>query len=286
MGNHVGWQPAAVAAGDYQMARKPILGGEREVWVSPYEMWKMAEIYYAVAGSGVLTADDYNTYANVAGTGSAVGADMAVVVKDYFETSAETSLDFLGTDSVPASVSGVAVIKPPGYVANNLFSFTSGFAWDVTSSSGNTWQTLGYNGARGGTIAAKSALYIMNLPPLTTFKRVSCITSIEFASPMRPAIAIPCGMDGAGGGIKPGRTEQPTVALKAKDRGLADGLGRYGGKPCTILIKTVKEGFLTTENLFLGNCRFTVKPSSGDGNDEATVSVDGLYEYAAYFPAL
>lgn len=288
MGNHVGWQPTLIAAENYPMARKITIGGEREIWVSPKSVFKMSDIEYNVANSGVETADEVNTYANVLTAQGVTATDFALVVEKQFETTADTTVSFAGIDVDDAACTCQAIIKPPGYSPNRTWFFTTGFAWDIanTGSPAKQVKTLGYNGHTGGTISALGALRVVALPPMISFRKISCVTSIEFASPIHPALAIPCGLDGAGGGVKPGRTEQPTMSLRTKDAGLASGLARYGGAYCTVMIVTRKEGKLETERLFLGNAYFTVKPSSGDGNDEAQVAVDGLYDTMVYFPAL
>ena len=279
-------QPTTIASTDYQVARKPTLGGEIEVWASPDEAYEFSTVEYATANSGVQTNHDYNVLATIHTSGS----DLAVVIKEYFNATASVTVNFVGTDENGAAMTGAATIAPPGWATQDNYRFPEGAAFDITPTAptytGKKWKTIGYAGHTGGTISATSAFRIFSFPVSTSFKQTSCNTSVEYATPIRPAIAIPCGMDGVGGGVKAGRTEQPTISVRGKYRAYVDGLGKYAGKPCTLRIRVKKEARLIVEDNFLGNCRLTSKPSHGDGNDESSIVAEGLYEYFASAPAM
>lgn len=277
------WTPTTVNAADYIIARKPTFGGEKVLKITSQAAYELGSWYCTSEDTGTYTADDYNTVTIAQTALGTTGVDLVVSVKEEFTSTANATVTVSGTNaSGGAPLVGTATIAAPGYVSNTDCVFSEGAAFDVTTPGNAKFATIVSIAVSGG-VQAKSGLRILAMPVITTLKTITCQTSIDFAAPFHPAVAIPCGMDGAGGGIKSGRTEQPTFSIKIKDRGMGDGLARLANRYCCVVVETFKENTLTTERLVLCNARFTVKPSSGDGNDEAAQTADGMYEFAAYF---
>jgi len=276
------WTPTTVAAADYIIARKPTFGGEKIVKITSDQAYELGSWYCTAEDTGTYTADDYNTVTDAATALGTTGVDLVVSVKEEWTSTNAGVVTVSGTNASGGTpLVGTATIQPPGYVANSDNVFSEGAAFDVVTPGNAKFSAITSVSVSGG-VQAKSGLRFLALPAVTDLKTITCQTSIDFQAPFHPAVAIPCGMDGAGGGIKAGRTEQPTFSIKIKDRGMADGLARLANRYVCVVVETCKEN-LTTERLVLCNARYTCKPSSGDGNDEATQTADGMYEYGAYF---
>lgn len=272
------YQPTTVAAADYNIARRPTLGAEMDVYLSSSEVVEIGRYEMLAAGSGEWTSDAVN-----AAVLSADPSDLQVVVQAEVRSSAPVVVTVVGTDQNDAAITATATLSPPGWVTNQSYSFPEGYAKDLTPTvGGKMFKTITSvtftNGARGG----KFRIY--KLPALTSFTLVGFTTGGDFTTKSRPPKPIADKLDGSAV-VKFGRSEPGTLSLTAKYLSVGDGLQRFAGRRCTAMAIIEKEEQLITERLIFGNYVPNVRPSMPEGDGDATAGGEGMFEVFAAFVA-
>lgn len=265
----MGYAPANITASDYSVAQAPTFGGEVDVYISPGEAVRRGVVEITGATTGVFTKDS-----DPAGTGNLVAALLTPLRGGSSDISVQ-----LGTSSA-----GKATFKVPGYAKNDARVWQPGFAVDMSDlATSGTFGNLAVSGAHADSKGAKVGIF--ELPAAGTFKLVGCTTDKGWTTKSRMPVAIACGMNGSAF-TKPGRSEPGEINVTAKHVSFADGLARFDGVGCTVMMKSIKEGTLELERTYLMGVRLQVNPSAGDGEDEATDAASGVYEDLAIMPAM
>jgi len=270
------YAPPTIAAADYPIARKPAFGGEASVFISTEQSLELGEYEIAAVNSGVWTADSVNAI-------PAAGAYIAAVVSSptgMSGGSASVVLTVTGKDEDNGAASATATFTPPNYAENKNNDFQIGYGVDVELAGDKKWKTITAVTVSCQADAAGATIKLLTMPSSASFKRIGCTTDLRFTTRSQVPKSIACGMDAAAF-TKPGRSEQPTITIAGKQKGFGDGLARFDGRPCTVMVQVDKEGTVVTDNLYFTSAYLRVTPEYGDGDAEATTSADGVYENLA-----
>lgn len=272
------YEPTVIAPADYGVARRPAFGGELKVYLSAAEVFEVGAFKFSAAATGVWDGDEVT--ANVL---SADPSDLSLVVSPELKSTADVVVTVTGTDATDIAMTGTATIKAPGWVPNQTSNFQEGYAVDVVPDvPGKMFKTVTGVTATNGTRGA--AFKLFKLPAASSYSLVGCTTSKDFSTKTRPPKGIACGMDG-GAFVKQGRSEAGSLSISQKHVSFADGLARFAGQRCTAKAVLDKEDTLITEVLVFGNYVPGSKPAFPDGDEEATNSVEGMYEQFFAFVA-
>lgn len=273
----MGFRPNAIGQGDLAVATRPALSGEGEVFVSPYASMEVAEITVPSLDTGEQeNKTDYNF--------PTAGAHLVAVVRNKLNGTTAPTLTFAGTDEDGNAMTGEAVFNAPSWAVNRQNRFAEGYAVDVVpSTAGKRWKTIGLTGVSGG-VEAGSKVMLIEIPDLTTFERLTCVTDLRVSAPYRETVTINCGMETTF--VKPGRRQQGTLSGTHKERNPADGFARYNGQRVTVRVDTMKEGTVLTSRAFYTNTVFGVETNMGDGSAEVTQAANnGAFENMALLVA-
>jgi hypothetical protein len=272
------YEPSVVAAADYGIARRPSFGGEMKVYLSSDEAVEIGEISMTATNSGTYEGDTVNEAVLAANP-----SDLVLVVSPEVKSDTPIVVTVTGTDQFDVSRTFVGTIIPPAWVPNQTYDFPEGYAVDlVPSVVGKKVKTITDVSVSGGDRGSK--MKIVKLPSLDTFTIVGCTTDKEFTTKTRPPKPIACGLDGSEH-VKFGRSEPGSLNVTQKYVSYADGLGRFAGRRCTAMAVVEKEEAVITERHFFGNFVPKVMPKMPDGDGEATMGGEGLYEQYAFFVA-
>lgn len=275
------YSPVALAVADYVVAQKPLMGGEKKLFLSAKHATEIGQFQVAAVNSGLYTPDPVNLPDQTAGNHLIVVVDTRTGLDGGLNNVVVT---VNGTNIAGAPISGTATIKPPPYARDTNKIFQVGYAADVVVAADAPFKTILSVSATVDATAVGSKIVLFAMPLLSTFKEVGCVTDFRFGTKSSTPVAIPCGMDGAAFS-KPGRVPQPEVSFTADVFGFGDGLIKFDGITGTALVKDIKEGKIHTDNVYFLESTLKVSANQPDGEAVATFDATGTYEDAAYLVA-
>ena len=166
---------------------------------------------------------------------------------------------------------------PAAYAQNQTFDFAAGRGVELVSEDFATvftslivpTVTLAKRGSKFG---------LIQLPSLGAFRHVGCTTSKDIVVPVRGSKSISCGLDSSRF-VKPGKTSEGKLTIKAKDAGEEDGLHRFKGLKCVAMIQTTKEESVLTSRQFCPNFTPSMSISNPDSDGEADQSAEGMFQH-------
>ena len=128
---------------------------------------------------------------------------------------------------------------------------------------------------------------IVSLPDLESgYVEIGCAKSKEPTLPVTASVAIPCRYDGSSD-IKKGRSVPGKLAVSTRMNTSGDGLLRLNGQKVTAMTELWKEDEVLTERVVYEGWRPASNPKSGDGDDEAEVTSEGMFErFFIFWPIL
>lgn len=263
--------PTTVAAADYSIARNPAVGYEAKVYLTSKASYKL--------GSALLTAngDAGLGYTYVGLPQASPGPIVAVATgAGVFQTAADT-ITFAGL---------TGQFTPAGYSSMQGFDFQVGRAVELdgtfampTSSSVPTL-TL----AAGSGMLKGSQFEIWELPTLTDFTLVGCTNDKNLDIPARGTKNIPCGNNQAEWTV-PGMTSIGSLEVVGLNQGFDDGLMRFAGVKCQVMIVELKEDRLVRLRAICTDWTPSCKAPYPAGDAEATVTLSGQYSRFIALPA-
>lgn len=266
------YTPPLVATGDLVIARNPTLGAEKKLYASDEPAEEVGEFAFVATGSGTWTPDPVTVLPTA-------GSDLQLVVDEQLSAGGVVTLWVDGTDAADQAMTGSGTFAPPRYVQNQKPSFQHGMAVDVQAA--GKFKTV-TNVRCGATGNRQSRVKVYKLP--TEWALVGCVDSVEPQVGIRPAVSIPCGAKGTAF-VVAGRSQESTIAVRAKHFSVADGLNRFAGRNCSIKLDVVKSGAIHVETHVFGNCVLAVNPNFPDGDEVVADAANGSFQVYAGFPA-
>ena len=279
-------RPPTVAAGNYPIATKPLLGYEQQLYVTTQPYTDLGLLQVLAVNSGTYTA---NTADNT--RLATVPQELLLIAETGVLGDSALTVQVVGTDALGAALSGVATFTPPGYAQDQGFDLHQHRAVEVIPwqagvvADGSKFKTItavtplaasaAYTNAKFRLVGMPSVLAYAGVP--SPFVKIGTKTSLEFEEKIQEPVAIQDGVD-AGAYIKPGIIPVGTLSISTKDPVSADGLRRYNGLALTGLIKEVKQDLLATQYVFLGGLIITVKPKGGEGQEAVSLDASAMYQ--------
>jgi hypothetical protein len=275
-------RPAAIDALDYSIARKPILAGEFEVYLTRLPILQLGVLEITGANAAKWTPDSI---------GLAQLADypmeiVAMVDNELDGGASNVLVTAAGTDDDTDPLSGVATIGPSGYHQDNskFFPRTFGAQFVTGPAADGLWKTISSVGVVCAADALGGKIKLKGIPAVSAFKGVFCSQLDDFTSKAQQRVAIQCGMD-ASAFTKPGILQEGRLTVSAKVANLADGLMRYNGGNTSALLIARKERKLVTEHIFVQSWGGVADGRGGEGETPVTASLTGPYEEMIVLPA-
>lgn len=177
-----------------------------------------------------------------------------------------------------------AIMQVPARVQNQIAIFPPGLGRDLKGDGANSAKkirrVLSVATVTGG--QSGDVLAVICLPDDADFALVACGKDKTWGIPTPESVDIPCGYNGARW-VKAGRSEPPTLEIKANYAGYGDGLGRFNGVRATAKLETWVNDTLLVERLYFGGWISKVNFNAPDGNGEAEATGTGKYETFAAF---
>ncbi len=258
--------PASVASTDYPTVQTPVLGGEKEVYVSTQPS--------RILGTALVTDDsgtiDYK-YVNV--PTNSPGPILAVAAGSGILQTSATTITYAGL---------TGSFTPCGYATNQGFNFPIGRAVELTG----TYVAPNSSSVptAASTLLRGSKFTLIEFPLLNTFHLAGCTNNRSIKVPGRMTKSIPCGMEAAEW-TTPGRTQIGSLEVTGLNQGIDNGLGRYTGVKCQVMLVTLREGRIITQRDFCTDWTPTVTESDPEGDSESTMSATSEFSKIAMLPA-
>jgi hypothetical protein len=267
--------PTAVPAAQRDILDAPYLGGMWQVKFSHKPAVHLADILMDAAGSGTLT-DDIATALPINTDG---GAHVAVVAATPILSSASLVITLACKDNTTPTVNtmnGVATFSPPTHVADQSFNFQTGYAVDlVPATSGKKFTEL----TSLTTITNGSAgvqFQLLQLPDTADWVSIGCSGDVSFNDKSRTAKGIDCRLKSDAFVVR-GKSNPGDLSIRAKYRGMADGLARFSGSKVTCMLEGLHDDQVLGDRLVF--TQFTPTPAYEfpEGDGEAMVNVQGKF---------
>lgn len=264
------------------IARSKVIGAEY-VQKANYDGWTdVGAILMQAPTSGTLTP----TPGYVAPAG---GLDMVVRCANGVRSQGALVLTFGVTFADASNGSATATLTPPSWAKDQSFNFPQGMGVDLIGTAGNSAKKITSvntltsisNGGYG------ARFEILSLPdPLTAYFEIACVKSNDPKLPVTKSVAIPCRYDGSSD-VKKGRSEPGSLSIASRYNVYGDGLLRLNGHAVSIMTEVWKEDQVLTERYVYENYRPQANPKSGDGDDEAEVTAEGMFErFCIFWPKI
>jgi hypothetical protein len=277
----MGLAPTTLTVDEHRIALKPTLGIEKVVLISSQHALELGELEIMAANSGQWTPDPVNVP-------DTDGQDIIAVVTSptgLDGDAANVVLAITGTKPPTGAITLSATFKPPAYARDASKVFEIGYAVDCIEAGGALVKTItGVTVSTAPALARGTIIKLYAMPALATFTQVGCATDVRWTSKSAVPVSIACGPNGTAFS-KPGRSGQSSLTLNGKLFGFGDGLAKYDGRTCTVLIKIVKESKVDTDHLFFLESTLKVGPDLPD-EGEATIAGEGVFEEAAFLVAM
>lgn len=258
--------PAAIAEAEYSTAKTPVLGAEKDVYLTTSAS--------RLLGTAFLTADGVIQYTYV-GLPTA-GTPGPIVVAATGAGILQLAADTITYGGLTGSFTPVA------WSSNQTFDFPVGRAVELTGtySAPTSSSVPSLTLSPGAGMLRGSKFQIWELPPLTSFHLAGCTTEKSVKLPVRGTKSIPCGMEGAEW-TTPGMSRVGELSATGLNQGFDDGLLRYAGTKCQAMLVTTREQRLIVQRDFCMDWTPEVDNNYPSGDGESTVALRGEFSKIA-----
>jgi hypothetical protein len=282
--------PASITDEFLETARSAMLGGEFAVYVTSRQAIPLGQVTLTAASIGTWTPQPGATIA------TRTLQDVAIVPITPIVSASVVSITLVGKDATavtPIDIKMVAVFNPPARSGNQSYSFGRGFAMDMTVSdasgggSTNDGKVASITAVQTPTIVNGSTnmkFRVYQLPELADYELIGATTDINFNAKDRVAIGIDAGME-RDRWVKLGKSLSGELTIGSKFIGFSEGLARYGGQKCTVMLKALMEELTTTDHLVFTSWTASNKPKAPEGEGEVTTEATGKYQDHLFFIA-
>lgn len=275
------YRPSSVADTDLDIARAAYFGGEFAVYMTQTPAINLGQIDLTAAGAGTFTA-------NPGAAIKAAGSDLQVVPITPVLSAAEVVLILAGTDNSSAPQNGTASFDIPSRAGNQTHNLARGYAVDVVA--GGKFKTLTGLAVASSSVTpvtgggANQSFRVYQLPELVDYELVEASMEIDFNTKDRVAKGIDSRME-SDFWVKRGKAQPGELTIGSKFRSFVEGMARYSGQKCTVMLVGLKEGQVTTDRLVFTQYVETVKPKLPEGDGEATMEATGKFVDHLFFIA-
>jgi len=262
--------PTAISSDDYQTAKTPPLGGEKQVYLTTKPS--------RLLGTALLTADGVIRYTFVAvPTVGTPGPILAVALSAGIKQEAADTITFAGL---------TGSFSPVTWTSNQSFDFPvcraveliGNYSAPTSSSVPTLTQAAGDGMLQGSTFA------LIEMPTYEDFQLAGCTNNRRLTIPARGTKAIPCGMNEAEW-TTPGLTKAGSIEITGLNEGIDGGIRRYIGLQCQAMLETLREDRLITQRDFCLDVTPEADEDYPAGESEATITAKGMFSKMAVLPA-
>lgn len=276
------YQIDPISTADLPVARQKTISAEYVQSVN-YDGWvDVASILMQAPTSGTLTpAPGF-----IAPGG---GLDLQLRCANGVRSAGALAVTFAVTFSDTTTGTAVATFTPPSWAKDQTFNFPQGFAVDIVGVGGGAAKKItavtAINSISNG--ASGNRFEIISLPdPLTNYFEIACMKANDPKLPVSKSVAIPCRYDGSSD-VKKGRSEPGALTVTTRYNTGGDGLLRLNGQAVTAMTEVWKEDQVLTERYVYERWRPMANPKIGDGDAEADVTAEGMFErFCVFWPKL
>ncbi len=255
--------PAGIASADYSTAQEPILGGDVEVYITSKPSKKL--------GLAQVDSDGVITYTYVATpTAGSPGPIVAVATVSGLRQAAPDPINFCGL---------TASFAPVAWSSNKTsYDFPIGRATEFTGTYGTPTSSSvpALTLSAGDGMLSGSQFELWELPALTDFKLAGCTSDRQVTVPARGSKNIACGKNEAEWTV-PGMIKTGQLEITGMNQGFDDGLMRYIGQKCQVLISEKVEGRVLRMRAILTDFTGDCKAPYPTGENESTVTLTGQF---------
>ena len=263
--------PGSIADANLDVARSAMLGGEFAVYVTAKQAILLGQVNLTGTGTGTWTPQPG---ANIE---SRAAQDLQIVSITPIQSTVPVQITLTGHDTTavtPVAINLHATFSPPARSGNQSANFGRGFATDlaVASSPTNTGLVATIDATQTPTIvggAINQSFRVYQLPELADYELIDATMDINFNAKDRAAIGIDAGLE-RDRWVKLGKSLSGELSIGSKFKGFSEGLPRYGGQKCTVMLVALKEQLTTTDHLVFTGWTAANKPKAPEGEGEVT----------------
>jgi hypothetical protein len=257
--------PAPIANADHVIAQTPALGGEYEAFLTSKQSRLLVSFF--------CTADDSSgetTFFQLPST--TPGPILAVVRNEIRGATAAVGVTYCGI---------TATFTPPLYARNQGFDFPACKAIELlgTLTTPDITSVPVVTNAKRGT-----KIDIIEMPALADFIKVGATNSEKIKMPMSTSKNIANRMDSSYWTTQ-GKTEIGTLEIEGLDFGVDDGLARFGGVKCQVMLRLNREDLINTRHEFYLDWTPSIDRNNPEQDGEAKVTASGMFSRAALLSA-
>ncbi len=272
--------PTTIRQAELDILNEPYFGGEWILYLSHDPVIHLADIPFTAAATATLVDDAATALP------TPTGADIQAVVINPLLSAASVviTLACLDNTGTPIAMNGVATFSPPAWVNDQAFYFPRGYAVDVIPAvGGKTFSAItSLTSATGGNKNAQVSLY--QLPLVSSFIQVGCMTDATFNDRGRMAKGVDCGME-TDAFVKAGKSSPGKLSVTTKFKSAADGLARFSGMKGTAKLVGIKDGQVTGDVIVFSQFRLGSEITLPEGDSDASVKGEGKFVEAMFFTA-
>ena len=259
---------------DLDILKSPYLGGMWQVYFSHAPAVHLAHLDMSAEDTGAFEDDIATVLA-----GLPDGTDVQVVAATPILSDVALVITLAckdNTSPTPVVMNGLATFEPPAWVADQSFNFQTGYAVDLIPAvdAQKFTELTSLTSAVGGRAGVELDLF--QLPDTTDWILVGCTGDVTFNDKSRAARGIDCGLK-ADAFVVRGKTSPGNLSIRAKLRGMADGLARFSGAKVTCMLVGKHDDQVLGDRLVFTQYTPTVTYDLPDGDGEAFVNVEGKY---------
>lgn len=277
--------PTNIANAELDIARSAMLGAEFAVYITATQAILLGQVNLTASGTGVWVPQP----------GAAISVrtamDVCIVPITPISSSAPVEITLTGTDTTasPVAITMKATFSPPARSGNQSANFARGFAQDmaVAASPSNTGLVEAIDAVQTPTIVGggiNQSFRVYQLPEQSDYELIVASTDIKFNAKDRQAKGIDAGMV-SDYWVKMGKSLPGELSIGSKFVGFSEGLARYSGQKCTVMLLALKEQLTATDRLVFTGWTAANKPSAPEGDGEITQTAEGKYVDHLFFIA-
>ena len=272
--------PPAIVSTDLDIVESGYFGGEFGVFLTNVPAVVVGEVDLPGSGQGSYVA--HNGASIKAG-----GADLQLgaISPVLSNVALAIKLATLDNSVTPVAMDITATFTPPARATNQSFNFGRGAATDfVPGTSGKKITSITGMAASSPLVGGgrNQKFSVLQLPEQSDYELIVATKDVDFNTRSRMAKGIDAGME-ADYWIKRGKTQPGELTIGSKLQSFVEGMMRYDGLKCTLMLVGLKDGVVTGDRLVFTEYVQTVKPRLPDGDSEAEIPSTGKFKEVFYF---
>ena len=230
--------PAELVTDRYPLMAEPLFGAEIEAHITSRQPADLGLLTITGASASTFEADTVGAALLLA-----TPMSLVIVLDESITDAGDLDLLFTvaGVLDDDSAGTGTAQVRVPGYAQNQARTFPRGFAVDVVVPGGLKFKTFTAITVVCAAEATNARFRLFGLPDIADFERVGCTGAGSFQPRVRADAPVRCGSDPSAF-VKEGDLREGSLRVEAKYFNYAQGLARYAGQRCTVLLKEMRSG--------------------------------------------